>query len=164
MGASNGIARTLRISGRALTTNQPQPTTDMTEETDTQTPKDCPSAATCGSHSDCLLPGKWGEMTLNETLKLLGYTTAPGRFIHRKAVLKDGVEVFHGYASEVWHWLELSAWQQAHKIEPRYSCEAHRHHSYVEPCPWCKKLPSRYKSKTGVGRRPMPPVLEDENA
>ena len=68
--------------------------------------------------------------------------------------------MFHGYASEVWHWLEFAAWKKAHNIEPTHSCEAHNYHSYVEPCPWCHGLPTAYKRKAGVGRRPQPPSIE----
>ena len=43
--------------------------------------------------------------TLTEALAAAGYTTAEGRRAGKRAVLRDGVEVFHGLAGEVWDWL-----------------------------------------------------------
>jgi hypothetical protein len=47
-------------------------------------------------------------MTLNETLKELGYTTkkAGGLRMYQKHILKDGEIVFTGSADEVWKWLK----------------------------------------------------------
>ena len=43
-------------------------------------------------------------MTLNQTLKVLGYTTAP-HCMYAKHILNDGEIVFSGDAQAVWDWL-----------------------------------------------------------
>lgn len=45
------------------------------------------------------------EISLNDALHALGYTTRPARAMHKKDILKGGVVVFTGAAGEVWAWL-----------------------------------------------------------
>lgn len=43
--------------------------------------------------------------TLTTALAAAGYTHAEGRHAGTRAVLRDGVEVFHGGPADVWAWL-----------------------------------------------------------
>lgn len=45
------------------------------------------------------------EPTLTEALAAAGYTHVEGRHAGKRAILRDGVEVFHGRAWEASEWL-----------------------------------------------------------
>jgi hypothetical protein len=45
------------------------------------------------------------EMTLNEILEALDYTTGPSKFQSKKQISKNGEVVFEGTAHEVTAWL-----------------------------------------------------------
>ena len=48
------------------------------------------------------------DLTLNQTLAAMGLTTSPTGQCE-KIILRDGVEVFQGSASDVWAWIKSGA-------------------------------------------------------